>query len=96
MKDKLLIFTAALLAEAGARGLKRLRTTRGGRADLAAVMEGARRQGAEADERGNILTRGDVMGGVPEMTVPTSRSPTFPTAPTRDGPPTHFESEVPA
>ena len=69
-KDKLLIFTAALLAERRkARGLK-LNYPEAVALISAAVMEGARDGKPVAQlmsEGRTVLTRGDVMEGVPEM-----------------------------
>ena len=69
-KDKLLIFTAALLAERRrARGLK-LNYPEAIALISAAVMEGARdgRSVAELISAGReVLARTDVMDGVPEM-----------------------------
>ena len=69
-KDKLLIFTAALLAERRrARGLK-LNYPEAIALISAAVMEGARdgRSVAELMSAGReVLARTDVMDGVPEM-----------------------------
>ena len=69
-KDKLLIFTAALLAERRrARGLK-LNYPESLALISAAVMEGARDGKTVAQlmsEGRSILTRADVMDGVPEM-----------------------------
>lgn len=80
-KDKLLIFTAALLAERRrARGLK-LNYPEAVALISAAVMEGARdgRSVAELMSAGReILTRGDVMAGVPEMIPDIQVEATFP------------------
>jgi urease subunit gamma len=69
-KDKLLIFTAALLAERRrARGLK-LNYPEAVALISAAVMEGARDGKTVAQlmsEGRTVLTRNDVMDGVPEM-----------------------------
>ncbi|HUJ01873.1 MAG TPA: urease subunit gamma, partial [Usitatibacter sp.] len=69
-KDKLLVFTAALLAERRKeRGLK-LNYPEAVAFITAAVLEGARdgRSVAELMSYGaTILARGDVMDGVPEM-----------------------------
>lgn len=69
-KDKLLIFTAALLAERRrARGLK-LNYPEAVALITAAILEGARdgRSVAELMSAGReVLTREDVMDGVPEM-----------------------------
>jgi urease accessory protein len=83
-KDKLLIFTAALLAERRkARGLK-LNYPEAVAFITAGILEGARdgRTVAELMSYGTtLLKRDEVMEGVPEM-IPTSRSkPPFPTAP---------------
>jgi urease subunit gamma len=80
-KDKLLIFTAALLAERRkARGLK-LNYPESIALICAAVMEGARdgRTVAELMSYGaTILTRDDVMDGVPEMIPEVQVEATFP------------------
>jgi len=80
-KDKLLIFTAALLAERRkARGLK-LNYPEAVALITAAVMEGARDGKSVAqlmsDGRG-ILTRGDVMEGVADMIGDIQVEATFP------------------
>jgi urease subunit gamma/beta len=82
-KDKLLIFTAALLAERRkGRGLK-LNYPEAVAYISAAIMEGARDGKSVAQlmsEGTTILSRDDVMEGVPEM-IPTCRSrPPSPTA----------------
>ena len=80
-KDKLLIFTAALLAERRkARGLK-LNHPEAVALISAAVMEGARdgRTVAELMSYGaTILTRDDVMEGVAEMIPDVQVEATFP------------------
>jgi urease subunit gamma len=80
-KDKLLIFTAALLAERRkARGLK-LNYPEAIALITAAVMEGARdgRSVAELMSYGaTILTRNDVMEGIPEMIPEVQVEATFP------------------
>lgn len=80
-KDKLLIFTAALLAERRkARGLK-LNYPEAVALISAAVMEGARdgRTVAELMSAGReILTRDDVMEGVAEMIADIQVEATFP------------------
>jgi urease subunit gamma len=80
-KDKLLIFTAALLAERRrARGLK-LNYPESIALITAAVLEGARdgRTVAELMSFGaTILTRADVMEGVPEMIPEVQVEATFP------------------
>ena len=80
-KDKLLIFTAALLAERRkARGLK-LNHPEAVAYITAAIMEGARdgRTVAELMDRGRLLlTRDDVMEGVPEMIPDVQVEATFP------------------
>jgi urease subunit gamma len=80
-KDKLLIFTAALLAERRkARGVK-LNYPEAVALISAAVMEGARdgKSVAELMSYGaTILTRADVMEGVPEMIPDVQVEATFP------------------
>lgn len=80
-KDKLLIFTAALLAERRrARGLK-LNVPEAVAYLSAAIMEGARdgRTVAELMEYGRtLLTRDDVIEGVPEMIPDVQVEATFP------------------
>ena len=80
-KDKLLIFTAALLAERRrARGLK-LNYPEAVALISAAVMEGARdgRSVAELMSAGReVLGRADVMDGVPEMIPDIQVEATFP------------------
>jgi urease subunit gamma len=80
-KDKLLIFTAALLAERRrARGLK-LNYPEAVALISAAIMEGARdgRSVAELMSEGTtVLSRADVMDGVPEMIPDIQVEATFP------------------
>jgi urease subunit gamma len=80
-KDKLLIFTAALLAERRkARGLK-LNYPEAVAYVTAAILEGARdgRTVAELMSFGaTLLTRDDVMEGVPEMIPEVQVEATFP------------------
>ena len=80
-KDKLLIFTAALLAERRkARGLK-LNYPEAVAYITAAIMEGARdgKTVAELMSFGTtLLTRDDVMEGVPEMIPDIQVEATFP------------------
>ena len=80
-KDKLLIFTAALLAERRrARGLK-LNHPEAVALITAAIMEGARdgRTVAQLMSEGKaVLTRDDVMEGVPEMIPDIQVEATFP------------------
>ena len=80
-KDKLLIFTAALLAERRrARGLK-LNYPESVALISAAVMEGARDGKTVAtlmSEGRTILSRADVMEGVPEMISDIQVEATFP------------------
>jgi urease subunit gamma len=80
-KDKLLIFTAALLAERRrARGLK-LNYPEAIALISAAVMEGARDGKTVAQlmsEGRSVLTRDDVMEGVPEMIPDIQIEATFP------------------
>ena len=80
-KDKLLIFTAALLAERRkARGLK-LNHPEAVALITAAVMEGARDGKTVAQlmsEGRHVLSREDVMEGVPEMIPDIQVEATFP------------------
>lgn len=80
-KDKLLVFTAALLAERRlARGL-RLNYPEAVAYISAAIMEGARdgRSVAELMSSGaGLLTRAQVMDGVPEMIPQIQVEATFP------------------
>jgi urease subunit gamma len=80
-RDKLLIFTAALLAERRlARGV-RLNHPEAVAYLAAAIMEGARdgRTVAELMDRGaTLLTRDQVMDGVPEMIPDVQVEATFP------------------
>ena len=80
-KDKLLIFTAALLAERRrARGLK-LNYPEAVALISAAVMEGARDGKSVAalmSEGRTVLSRADVMEGVPEMINDIQVEATFP------------------
>jgi urease subunit gamma len=80
-KDKLLIFTAALLAERRmARGVK-LNYPEAVAYLSAAILEGARdgRTVAELMSHGaTLLTRDDVMEGVPEMIGEVQVEATFP------------------
>ncbi|HEX4883623.1 MAG TPA: urease subunit gamma [Casimicrobiaceae bacterium] len=80
-KDKLLVFTAALLAERRrARGL-RLNHPETVAFLTAAILEGARdgRSVAELMSYGTtLLTRDDVMDGVPEMIPDLQVEATFP------------------
>jgi len=80
-KDKLLIFTAALLAERRkARGLK-LNHPEAVALITAAIMEGARDGKSVAElmsEGTQILTRADVMEGIPEMIPDIQVEVTFP------------------
>jgi urease subunit gamma len=80
-KDKLLLFTAALLAERRrARGLK-LNYPEAVALISAAILEGARdgRTVAELMTYGTqLLSRGDVMEGVPEMIPEIQVEATFP------------------
>lgn len=80
-KDKLLIFTAALLAERRrARGLK-LNYPEAVALISAAIMEGARdgRTVAELMSYGTtLLSREDVMEGIPEMIPDIQIEATFP------------------
>jgi urease subunit gamma len=80
-KDKLLIFTASLLAERRrARGL-RLNYPEAVALITAAIMEGARdgKTVAELMSHGrSILTRDEVMEGIPEMIPEIQVEATFP------------------
>jgi urease subunit gamma len=80
-KDKLLIFTAALLAERRlARGL-RLNYPEAVAYLSAAIMEGARDGRTVAELMGHgatLLTRAQVMDGVPEMIPEIQIEATFP------------------
>jgi urease subunit gamma len=80
-KDKLLVFTAALLAERRrARGLK-LNYPEAVALITAAIMEGARDGRSVAElmaEGAAILSRADVMEGVPEMIPEIQVEATFP------------------
>jgi urease subunit gamma len=80
-KDKLLIFTAALLAERRkARGLK-LNYPQAVAYLSAAILEGARDGRSVAELMGygaTLLTRADVMDGVPEMIPEIQVEATFP------------------
>jgi len=80
-KDKLLIFTAALLAERRlARGLK-LNVPESIAFITAAIMEGARdgkTVAALMSEGRHILTRDQVMEGIPEMIPDIQVEATFP------------------
>ena len=80
-KDKLLLFTAALLAERRkARGLK-LNYPEAVALISAAILEGARdgKSVAELMSDGKlVLTRADVMEGVPEMIPEIQMEATFP------------------
>ena len=80
-KDKLLIFTAALVAERRkARGLK-LNYPEAVAFLSAAILEGARDGRSVAELMGfgtTLLKRGDVMEGVPEMIPEIQVEATFP------------------
>lgn len=80
-KDKLLIFTAALLAERRrARGLK-LNHPEAVALITAAILEGARDGKSVAQLMGEgktVLSRDDVMDGVPEMIPDIQVEATFP------------------
>ena len=80
-KDKLLVFTAALLAERRkARGLK-LNYPEAVAYISAALMEGAREGRSVAELMGwgaTVLTRADVMEGVAEMIPEIQVEATFP------------------
>ena len=80
-KDKLLVFTSALLAERRkARGLK-LNYPEAIAYLSAAILEGAREGKTVADLMGygkTLLTRDEVMEGVPEMIPEVQVEATFP------------------
>ncbi len=80
-KDKLLVFTAALLAERRkAKGLK-LNYPESVALISAAIMEGAREGRGVSELMGwgaTLLTREDVMEGVPEMIPDIQVEATFP------------------
>lgn len=80
-KDKLLLFTAALLAERRRhRGLK-LNYPEAVALIAAAILEGARDGRTVAELMalgGEVLTRDDVMAGVPEMIPEVQVEATFP------------------
>ena len=80
-KDKLLIFTAAMLAERRkARGLK-LNYPEAVAFISAALLEGAREGRSVSDLMGfgaTLLSRADVMEGVPEMIPEIQVEATFP------------------
>ena len=80
-KDKLLIFTAALVAERRrARGLK-LNVPEAMALITAAILEGARDGKTVAQlmsEGKQVLTRADVMDGVPELVPEIQVEATFP------------------
>lgn len=80
-KDKLLIFTAALLAERRmAKGIK-LNYPESVALISAAIMEGAREGKTVAElmsEGRHILSRDDVMEGIPEMLHEVQVEATFP------------------
>ncbi len=80
-KDKLLVFTAALLAERRqAKGLK-LNYPEAVALISAAILEGAREGRSVAElmsAGGEVLTRDDVLDGVPEMIPDVQVEATFP------------------
>ena len=80
-KDKLLVFTAALLAERRkARGV-RLNYPESVALITAAILEGAREGKTVAQlmhEGTQVLTRADVMEGIPEMIPDIQVEATFP------------------
>jgi urease subunit gamma len=80
-KDKLLIFTAALLAERRKARSVKLNYPEAVALITAAIMEGARDGKTVAQlmsEGAQILTRDDVMEGVPEMIPDVQVEATFP------------------
>ena len=80
-KDKLLLFTAGLVAERRlARGVK-LNYPESVALISAAILEGARDGKSVAalmSEGATVLTRGDVMDGIPEMLTEVQIEATFP------------------
>ncbi|MEF8834350.1 MAG: urease subunit gamma [Halofilum sp. (in: g-proteobacteria)] len=80
-KDKMLVFTAALVAERRqAKGLK-LNYPEAVALISAAIMEGAREGRSVAElmsAGGEVLTRDDVLDGVPEMIPDVQVEATFP------------------
>jgi urease subunit gamma len=80
-KDKLLVFTAALLAERRqAKGLK-LNYPEAVALISASILEGAREGRSVAElmsAGGEVLTRDDVLDGVPEMIPDVQVEATFP------------------
>ena len=80
-KDKLLVFTAALLAERRKQGGVKLNYPESVAYISAAIMEGARDGRSVSELMGwgaTLLTRGDVMEGVPEMIPEIQVEATFP------------------
>jgi urease subunit gamma len=80
-KDKLLVFTAALLAERRRRRGLKLNYPEAVALISAAIMEGARDGKSVAElmsEGATILSRADVMDGVPEMIPDIQVEATFP------------------
>src|SRR5438094_7976639 len=80
-KDKLLVFTAALLAERRLGGGLRLNYPEAIAYLSAAIMEGARDGRTVADlmsHGATLLTRAQVMDGVPEMIPEIQLEATFP------------------
>jgi len=80
-KDKLLVFTAALLAERRKQRGVKLNYPESVAYISAAIMEGARDGRSVSELMGwgaTLLTRGDVMEGVPEMIPEIQVEATFP------------------
>ena len=79
-QDKLLLFTAALVADRRARGVK-LNSPESVALISAHILEGAR-DGKTVSELMNegrhVLTRDDVMEGIPEMVTEVQVEATFP------------------